>query len=579
MKFLKEYLIISILIGGVLCVSFSNNFFAGFESFFEDLLFSPKPLSSEIVIVAIDNESLNRIGQWPWPRAIFARVFEAMSARPPKSVALDVVFADASRLGEKDDIEFEKALATVPYPVTLPLEAHSLILNNSKAPYTNSVTLPIFLSSAGTGLGHVNLILDKDGVVRRFPPVIRYETKEFRNFAYETIKKNGEGIPQEENIQSTMRIVYAGPPGSVRRIPLYRFLEAEPPDVQGKLVFIGVTASDLHDEKPTPFSRGTQMPGIEIQANIANMFLSGYRLQDIPRRAMFVWILFAAIVPALFFRFFKRSWMPVLITLIFGAVQFVIMLLLFERGAVPNFVHINLAWILSMGSFVVYRYMIEEREKRELKAAFSKYVSSDVLQEIMKNPAKIALGGEEREITVLFSDIRGFTTLSEKTTPKELVRILNKYFTAMTNEILKHHGVLDKYIGDAIMAFWGAPLADADQAKNALLAARGMAERLKAVNRELAERGDPTIAIGIGIYTGPAIVGNMGSEERFDYTAMGDTVNVASRLEGLNKEYKTTLIVGESTKNKLGEEFRAKFLGAVPVKGRSEPVRIYAVDV
>ncbi len=219
-----------------------------------------------------------------------------------------------------------------------------------------------------------------------------------------------------------------------------------------------------------------------------------------------------------------------------------------------------------------------ERYKRELKMLFSKYVSPQVLHTMLDNPSSVSLGGEEREITVLFSDIRGFTTLSEAVTPKELVRILNKYFTAMTGEVLRHGGVLDKYIGDAIMAFWGAPLSDAHQADHAVRAAQGMLVRLRVLNEELRAAGDPEIHIGVGIYTGPAVVGNMGSDLRFDYTAMGDTVNIASRLEGLNKEYKTEIIIGESTKEKLRDKVQFRSLGAVKVKGRNEPVLIYAVE-
>lgn len=213
-----------------------------------------------------------------------------------------------------------------------------------------------------------------------------------------------------------------------------------------------------------------------------------------------------------------------------------------------------------------------------MKNLFSKYVSKDVLEEILKDPAKVKLGGEEKEVTVFFSDIRGFTALSEKTAPKELVRILNKYFTLMTNEVLENSGVLDKYIGDAIMAFWGAPIEDRRQAENALKAALGMLEKLKELNKELKSNGDPEINIGIGLYSGPAVVGNIGSDLRFDYTVMGDTVNVASRLESLNKEYKTQIIIGETTKNKLEGDHKFKFLGSVAVKGRKELLNIYTIE-
>jgi adenylate cyclase len=568
-------------LAALLIVSFYAGAFAGFESFFEDLLVSAKPVNPDIAVVAIDNESLAKIGQWPWPREVFGKAFDSLNANPPKAVALDVVFADASRLGEKDDYALRNSLAKLRYPLIFPVEASGLNLRGSVPPSADNLILPgsSFTAYPQISLGHVNLILDADGVARRFPPLITYAEKSFKGLSYEALKRSGLNIPGGDNLYGPEKIVYSAPSGSIRRIPFYRLLEPDPPNLSGKLVLMGVTAPDLHDEKPTPFGRGTEMPGVEIQANIVNMLLSGFRLNPLGRIPTAAWILIAALLPALFFSFYRKPLLPLALSVFVGIMGFAAEIFLFQKGLAVNLVHTNMAWILSAGSLLGYRYFKEEKDKRELQAAFSKYVSGDVLQEILKNPSKIALGGEEREITVLFSDIRGFTALSEKTTPKELVRILNKYFTAMTNEILKNHGVLDKYIGDAIMAFWGAPLPDENQADNAFLAARGMAERLKEVNRELEEKGDPTIAIGIGIYTGPAVVGNMGSEERFDYTAMGDTVNVASRLEGLNKEHGTTLIIGESTKEKIKAATDAKFLGEVQVKGRAVPVKIYTVNI
>jgi adenylate cyclase len=327
------------------------------------------------------------------------------------------------------------------------------------------------------------------------------------------------------------------------------------------------------------------MPGVEIQANIANMLIMGYRLIPLSKGWSFFWIFLAAVLPALAFLLFSRSLKPLFINIFLGVVYLILIIILFEKGVAANIIHINLAWILSTSSLFGYRYFVGEKERREMRNLFSKYVSKDVLEEILADPTKVSLGGEEKEITVFFSDIRGFTTLSEKTTPKELVRILNRYFTAMSEEILKNAGVLDKYIGDAIMAFWGAPVDDPGQADNALKAALGMLAKLKELNEELRASGDPEINIGIGIYTGPAVVGNMGSEQRFDYTVMGDTVNVASRLEGLNKEYQTRLIIGESTKNKItlrlaqGEkDYKFRFLGSVAVKGRKEPLNIYTLE-
>jgi adenylate cyclase len=189
----------------------------------------------------------------------------------------------------------------------------------------------------------------------------------------------------------------------------------------------------------------------------------------------------------------------------------------------------------------------------------------------------VALGGQEKEMTILFSDIRGFTTMSEGLQPKELIRIMNNYFSAMTEEILRHDGIIDKYIGDAIMAFWGAPLDDPNHATKALEAALAMVERLKKINLDFKAQGDPEINIGIGLYTGLAVVGNVGSNLKVNYTVLGDTVNTASRLEGQTKEYGVKIILGESTKNRAQGNYQFKSLGSTKVKGKEIPINIYTV--
>ncbi len=319
------------------------------------------------------------------------------------------------------------------------------------------------------------------------------------------------------------------------------------------------------------------MAGVEIQANILDMILSGRRLISLPESLSYSWLFLAATAPVAIFYFFEGAVLPVLLSVALGIIYLVAAILLFNLGIAANLIHISLSWSLSTLALFSYRYFVSEKEKRELKSVFSKYVSKDVLNEILSNPSKVKLGGEEREITVLFSDIRGFTSLSENTTPGELVEILNKYFNLMTSEILNNGGVLDKYIGDAIMAFWGAPLPDENQAENALKASLGMLENLKKLNGELRSKGKPEINIGVGIYTGKAIVGNVGSDLRFDYTAIGDTVNVASRLESLNKEYGTKIIVGETSKDKIGASYEFQSIGSAKVKGRSQPLNIYTI--
>lgn len=569
------YLLIAILSGTVIAVSFSFGLFSGLENYFEDLLVFSKPINKDIVVVAIDNESIQKIGQWPWPREVFAKALSALKNDPPKSVGIDVVFSEPSRLGQEDDLILKKELEQLSFPVILPVEAIGLSINNDLVSVGSFLKpLSIFEGGKNTSFGHVNLILDRDGVTRKIPLIIQ----PFNAFAYEVVKKSNEQFIANKSQENITRIVYSAPTGSIRRVPFWRLLDKDVPNLKDKIILIGATAADLHDEKPTPFSLGTEMPGVEIQANIVNMFLSDYHLAPLERGLMLAWIFFAAILAGIFFIIFSSSFAAFFINILVGILYVVVITILFEKGFVANLIHINLSWILSAASLFGYKYFSVEKERREIKHIFSKYVSKDVLEDILRDPTQVKLGGEEKEVTALFSDIRGFTTFAERTKPKELVAILNKYFSLMSDQVLKNGGVLDKYIGDAIMAFWGAPLDDPDNADNALKAALGMVVELEKFNKELKQRGDSEIHIGIGLYTGPVIAGNIGSEFRFDYTVIGDTVNIASRLEGLNKEYKTSIIIGETTKNKLKGNYHFKFLGSATVKGRGGALDIYAVE-
>ena len=571
-----NFLGIAFFAGLIVSASFYFGVFSGLENFTEDLFFSKKPIHQDIVILAIDSDSISKIGQWPWPREIFGRALLELQKNPPKAVGIDVIFSEPSRLGNGDDLALARALNSVSYPVILPAEAQPLILEKDNTLRAGKFLkpLPALESAKSASLGHVNLILDRDGAVRRFP----IDINSLNAMPYEIAKKSGLTIPGEENLDNINRIVFSGPTGSVRSVPFWRVLEGGAGGLlKDKIVLIGATSPDLHDEKPTPFSGGTQMPGVEIQANIVNMLISGYRLVPLSRTLMIFLIFAAALLAEAVFLILKGEILPLIGNFALGFIYLIIIILLFDFGISANVIHINLAWILSTAGLLSYRYFASEKGRREMKQVFSKYVSKDVLEEILKDPSKVRLGGETREVTVFFSDVKGFTTLSEKSSPEDLVQIMNEYFTLMTAEVLNRGGVLDKYIGDAIMAFWGAPIDDERQADHALSAALAMADKLKLFNSKLKKNNKPEIGMRIGIYTGPALAGNIGSDLRLNYTVMGDTVNVASRLEGINKEYNTQIIIGETTKNKLTGKYNLKHLGSVQVKGRSEPLDIYTV--
>ncbi|MDE3117489.1 MAG: adenylate/guanylate cyclase domain-containing protein [Nitrospirota bacterium] len=235
------------------------------------------------------------------------------------------------------------------------------------------------------------------------------------------------------------------------------------------------------------------------------------------------------------------------------------------------------ALLLGFAVTMVYRVAFEQAEQKVIRGVMARYLSPSVSQWALKDPERLKLGGETRTMTVLFSDLRGFTTLSHKLEPQALVALLNEYMTAMTDIVFRHDGVLDKYIGDAIMAFWNAPMEQPDHATRACHAALDMIARLRELNADWERRGVQRLDLGIGINTGPMVVGNMGSRDRLAYTVMGDAVNVASRLEGLSKEYGTQLVIGEATKAEAGQVFAYRFLDVVAVKGRTEPLAVYEV--
>lgn len=532
----KKYIVITSLVGLLVSVSYFLGLFSGLENFFSDRLFFKKSIHPNIVILEIDSESINKIGQWPWERKVFAKFIENLKKYKPKALAIDIVFSENSRSGQLDDLALSDSIKDVDFPIILAVE----ILDSGTL-----LPLSEFSENKNARLAHVNITLDKDGVARKLPKKII----NFNPLGTEVANIIGTVSPKSRNSE---KIVYAAETRSIRRIPFWRILDDEKiENLENKIIFVGATSLDLHDEFETPFSKGGKMPGVEIQANIANMFLNGYSLNPLRKSIMFLWILASAL----------SSYA--------GILHIVPAILLFEKGFSASLVHLNLAWILSSIAVFSFKYFAQKKEKKKIKDIFGKYVSKDVLAEILKNPDNVSLGGEEKEITVLFSDIRGFTSFAEKISPTQLVNFLNEYFSEMAESVIKNKGTLDKYIGDAIMAFWGAPIENKNQADLALNTAILMIQKLKKF---------PELKIGIGIHTGKAVVGNIGSKERIQYTAIGDTVNIASRLEGLNKEFGTQIIISEETKNKLTNNYKLDNLGSVAVKGKEEKINIYSIE-
>lgn len=401
-------------------------------------------------------------------------------------------------------------------------------------------------------------------------------------------------------------INYAGPSNTFKRMSFGRIWAGDfkPAEVAGKIILIGNLHPSAHDFYPTPFDerrdtmRGEQtiervatvMPGLEIHANVAQSLLDGKSIRFFVVRDGLPFL------PALPDRVYSAVWLALIaigvgIIFIVAAISIPVRVTLFLLLCVGTTIlaqwvferwHVMLQLTPYLGVYtlmfvggVVYKAVVEGAERARITRTFGQYVSPQVVAELVADPSRARLGGEKRVMTVMFSDIRGFTTMSEKLDPVELVNFLNEYLSAMTEIIFERGGVVDKYMGDAIMAFWGAPIDDPQHAENACATALHMLARLRIMRQEWAKRNLPAIDIGIGLNTGPMTVGNMGSNVRFDYTVMGDSVNLASRLEGINKEYGTNIVISEFTKAQIPASFVCRELDLVAVKGKKEPVRIY----
>jgi adenylate cyclase len=350
----------------------------------------------------------------------------------------------------------------------------------------------------------------------------------------------------------------------------------DPAVFRDKIVFVGTSATGLLDVFETPFAHG-KMPGIQIHAAVADDILSK-RFIDQPAAPIRVASVVAAGLVIGLAATVLPAWWAALVTVVFVALTGWLATQLFAGGYWVNLSQPVLAsWFALLGG-VGYQYFFEDREKRKVKKLFGQYVSKDVYAQLVENPTLARLGGHRREMTVLFSDIRGFTTLTERGQPDEVVGMLNEYFSSMVDLVFRHKGTLDKFVGDMVMALYGAPLDDPDHADHAVQTALDMIAELSRLNAQWKVQGRfAELDIGIGINTGPMIAGNIGSEAIMSYTVIGDAVNLGSRLESLNKQYGTRIIISEATRERLKGQYQFRALGDVVVKGKTQPVAIFEV--
>lgn len=573
-------------VGVLIAIGFLSGILNSWSSRASDRLFLPHTPDSRIVVVAIDDASINQIGRWPWSRTVHAELIKKIHDAGAKVIGYDVNFPEPS--SDQDDHALADAIRSAGN-VVLPIELRLGLKNGGNFYNPKQVLAPIsLLSSAAAETGHVDELPDPDGVVRRAPLFVEASTDEelplpIYSFASEVARLAGfenrlTEAPVNGSKRNSLIINFPGAPHqaftTLSAIDILRD-RANLDRLRGAFVFVGATANDLHDDALVPTSYGVPMSGVEIHASTLDTLIGQRWLQAIPELPFALALILLSLVIAFVTSRLRARWSVLIVGLSWIA-MIVSGFILFDRGWIMDLVWPTFVLVFVSAAVTLERRVMADRERRELKAAFSRYVSPSVVDSVMKNPEKLKLGGDRKRMTVLFSDIRGFTTISEGLTPEKLVEILNRYLDRMTSIVFQFDGVLDKYIGDAVMAFWNAPLNQPDHALRAVKTAIAMQDALAQMNDEKAFDGHE-LHIGLGVNTGDMVVGNVGGETRFDYTVIGDNVNLGSRLESLTKEYGVQIIITEATLGEVKKEILTRRLDKVAVKGKKEPVVIYEV--
>ena len=535
----------------------------------------PRPVTSPIVIVTIDEDSFDELNlQWPFPRALHAQLVSKLAEGKPLAIGLDILFPEPSARGEADD-EALGAAITAAGNVVLGAATTTVAESGYSKTDTNP-PLPVIREGAAAW-GLVNHALGDDGVLRHaiVQHKVEPETLPGWDTALYMLAKAG-GYPAAPlPAQNEVLINYRGGPRTYPWAPYHRVVGGDvPPEAfKGKIVLVGATTRALQDIFSTPFARDRSMPGVEVHAHALDTLLRGDAVREVPRWVTTVVAVLVGLgAPWLVVRL--RAVRAFLVTagilLVVAGVTYVAFAFF---GTWSRSVAISLALGLGYGVTVVDNFIREQREKRRL----SQFFSPKILREVVRQRDGASLNSSRRMITVLFSDVRGFTSISERTEPEVVVQMLREYLTELTEVVFQNGGTVDKYIGDCIMALYNVPFEDKEHAINAVKTGLEFQERTLAVSARWEARLGAAVRNGVGINTGEAVVGTMGSEQRLEYTAIGDTVNLAARLESITKEYNTSIIISEFTYEMVKGKFLTRQLGAVSVKGKTRPVRIYAV--
>jgi adenylate cyclase len=597
----------------------------------------PASARKDIVLIAIDEASLETFGRWPWPRDRHGYLVHYLKQAGAKAIVFDILFLEPDEAAEEFDAAFAeetRSAGNVYLPFLLQsatspdlaakvstkaeIPVRSVFRDNRPA-RAQGAKLPIpSLADAAAGLGFINMFPDQDGVTRRLPLLagkplpdqsdasqLRKDGDARRYFTHlvtavarglvgaqdatlhpRSLQLDGATIPLTAAgdmvidwhgtlEQKTFQTYSAGAvlrSFSEMQRGMRPFLD--PALFQGKIVFVAGTAAGTYDLRVTPLSSYT--PGVLIHMTALDNILQRRHMQKAPEWVFLVSTLGVCTATAWLFIMLKRQTLKFsLIVAVAGAYYGAAIYAFIAKGLWVELAFPEGGLAVTFAVAATVEYLTEGRQRRLLRSVFDRYMAPDVVDEIMRHPQEITLGGEKKELTVLFSDIAGFTTISESLRPEDLVEFLNRYLSAMTDVILQHRGNVNKYLGDGIMAIFGAPRGDPAHATLACYTALESQRTLARLRELWKSEGHPEIFARIGINTGDLVVGNMGSQARMEYTAMGDSVNLASRLEGANKFYDTQILLGRRTYELARHDIEAREVDLLRVKGKNEPVVVY----
>ncbi|MGH2724088.1 MAG: CHASE2 domain-containing protein [Actinomycetota bacterium] len=566
----------------------------------EDGLFPAVGADPGIVVVGLDDATLDEVGIFPLPRDYHARLIDALAERGASWIGYDVTFSERTRQTAEELSEQDRAL------VDAVERAGNVILGVQGTfegrlaegiPRAASVELPFEeLGEAAAGVASVNVFPDPDSVVRVYAPVIDVEGSFLDTLAFGLFTRE-EGVEgpltlRPDGVQVGEALIPTGPehlmainfaPGSpdeggFETYSLIDVVEGRlgPGVFRDKIVLVGATALGLGDTRLTPIDKQTGQAGVFVHANALNTMLTRAYLFPDGRGLTVAWIFALALVVAVSVAFL-RVWLAPAVSLGAGAGYYLVAFSRFDRGRVMNLVYPALAVLVAYMAALAFRYFTEFRERRRVTHVFGRYVAEDVVEEVLAAPerALATLEGAERPISVLFADLRGFTAASDGASPTEVVAGLNIYLDAMVRAVNEEHGTIDKFMGDCVMAFWGAPRYVPNHAERAIKAALVMQDYIEEAKQRADEMGLRVPGVGVGVSTGAAVVGNIGSHERLDYTVIGDTVNTASRICGVAEAGE--IVVTEECSAAVGDVFPITPLPPLKVKGKRELLKIFQV--